>query len=47
MKEFILNNNKRFNYNRFEFLYLEDSMKDDELKNNIIEKIQVFFGENN
>ncbi|MEI0491753.1 DEAD/DEAH box helicase family protein [Brachyspira intermedia] len=47
MKDFIINNNKKFNYNRFEFLYLEDSMKDDELKNNIIEKIQVFFGENN
>lgn len=46
MKEFICENNNKFNFNRFEFLYLEDSMEDEELKYKIIEKIKVFFGEN-
>lgn len=43
--DFIPQNNKEFGYNRFDFLYLQDDMSDDELVTITSNKIESFFKE--
>ena len=45
-KDFIPQNNKEFGYNRFNFLYLQDDMKDSDLITITSDKIKNFFKEN-
>lgn len=44
--DFIPQNNKEFGYNRFDFLYLQDDMSDNELVTITSNKIESFFKEN-
>ena len=43
--EFLRQNNKAFGYERFEYLYLEDTMPEHERIVLVQEKINEFFGE--
>ena len=43
MNEFIKQNNKVFKYKRFDFLYLQDNMSEDEIIQLITDKLQNFF----
>ena len=44
--EFIRKNNEKFGYERFEYLYLEDSVPEMERLRMVREKVQEFFGKN-
>ena len=44
--DFIPQNNKEFGYNRFDFLYLQDDMKENDLITVTGDKIEEFFKEN-
>ena len=43
---FIPQNNKKFGYNRFDFLYLQDDMAENDLITVTSDKIKDFFKEN-
>ncbi len=43
--EFLKQNNEKFGYNRFDFLYIEDTEKINDTLAKINEKINQFFGE--
>ena len=44
--DFIPQNNKEFGYNRFDFLYLQDDMDENDLITMTSDKIKNFFKEN-
>ena len=43
MPEFVLKNNEKFEYNRFEYLYLEDSLTESERILKTVETVKDFF----
>ena len=43
--QFIKQNNDKFGYKRFEFLYIEDTLKPEQRKQKILESINSFFQE--
>lgn len=44
-KEFVKFNNKKFGYNKFDYLYIEDTLKENEISNKLNDKINEFFKE--
>ena len=43
MKEFVKQNNEKFNYNRFDFMYLQDDLSEKEIIAKTSDKIEEFF----
>ena len=43
MKKFVKQNNEKFNYNRFDFMYLQDDLSEKEIIAKTSDKIEEFF----
>ena len=43
MKEFVKQNNEKFKYNRFDFLYLQDDLSENDIINKTKKHIEEFF----